>query len=249
MPVARLREAYLHFGQDAQGDYAEITGLAEYVMGFGPHYHARPRIRLPATSAVFEVEMQVENRSAHPMELMYMLHANFAFVANARLHQAAPYDPSHVVVRRAVPSHVTPSPEFLELLNDLGDNPSRMAQLTEPDLYSPEQVFYLKNLQTDADGQTQMLMQLPQNDAFTLAYRPQDLPHCVRWIFNDGDAQVAAFALPATCEPEGYTAEKAKGHVRSLAPGQIARFPVRLGYLSASEAAPVLTRLTKAQPA
>ena len=43
------------------------------------------------------------------------------------------------------------------------------------------------------------------------------------------------FVLPATCEPEGYLAEKAKGHVRSLAGGQRAVFNVTTGYLSAEE--------------
>ena len=51
------------------------------------------------------------------------------------------------------------------------------------------------------------------------------------------DVQVAAFALPATCAPEGYTAERRKGTVRSLAPGETARFSVRSGYLDAAAAA------------
>jgi hypothetical protein len=43
--------------------------------------------------------------------------------------------------------------------------------------------------------------------------------------------------MPATCEPEGYLAEKAKGNVRTLAPGAEARFAVRLGYLDGPAAA------------
>ncbi|RMR39368.1 putative cytoplasmic protein, partial [Pseudomonas savastanoi pv. glycinea] len=49
------------------------------------------------------------------------------------------------------------------------------------------------------------------------------------------DQQVAAFVLPATCEPEGYRAELAKGNVRSLAPGASAEFSVTTGYLNATE--------------
>jgi monosaccharide-transporting ATPase len=88
-----------------------------------------------------------------------------------------------------------------------------------------------------------MLMELPDGTGFSVDWRPEDLPFCVRWILNDGDAQVAAFALPATCEPEGYAAEKAKGHVRLLAPGQTARFPVTLGLLSGAELAPARARI------
>ena len=36
--------------------------------------------------------------------------------------------------------------------------------------------------------------------------------------------------MPGTCEPEGYAAEKRKGHVRTLAPGERADFRTHLGY-------------------
>ncbi len=235
MPVARMDSSHLRFGHDDEDAFVEVGGHVEYVMGFGPHYIARPRVRLRAQSGLMEVEMAVENLSAHPMELMYMLHANFDFVPGARIHQPADYSAESTVVRQAIPGHVTPSQTFLELLDDLVGNPARMETLDEPDLYSPEQVFYIRGLGRGADGHTRLVMELPTGDAFTVSYRPEDLPHCVRWILNDGDAQVAAFALPSTCEPEGYTAEKAKGHIRMLAPGEQARFPVVLGYLKSDE--------------
>lgn len=243
MPVTRMDSAHLRFGHDGGGGFVEVGGHAEYVMGFGPHYVARPSVRLHADSGLLDVEMVVENRSAHEMELMYMLHANFDFVAGAQIHQPAGYSPQHTVVRKTIPGHVTPSQAFLELLEDLGRNPARMRRLDEPELYSPEQVFYIRGLGSDPEGRTRLVMELPDGDAFSVSYRPQDLPHCVRWILNDGDAQVAAFALPSTCEPEGYTAEKAKGHVRLLAPGGVARFPVKLGYLSAAEAPTAISEI------
>ncbi len=234
-PVAEMDRACIVIGTDAQGSFVEIRGEAEYVMGFGPHYMARPRIRLHAGAALFDIEMQVENLSAHPMELMYMLHANFDFVADGEINQPAPWTPAATKVRKAIPGHVTPSPDFLALLDDLATNPARMQKLTEPELYSPEQVFYVTGLGTDKTGRTRQVMALPEGNGFSISYRPADFPHCVRWILNDGDAQVAAFALPSTCEPEGYAAEKAKGHVRMLKPGEVLSFPVKLGYLAAGD--------------
>ena len=38
-------------------------------------------------------------------------------------------------------------------------------------------------------------------------------------------------ALPSTCDPEGYTAEKKKGNVRTLPPQSTVTFKVRTGYL------------------
>ncbi|QKV17918.1 aldose 1-epimerase family protein [Oricola thermophila] len=237
MPVQRMDSAHLVFGGSGDDAYVTVGGHVEYVMGFGPHYVARPTVRLAANSGLLDVAMEVENLSAHPMELMYMLHANFDFVAGATIHQPAGYTPEATVVRQAIPGHVTPSQEFLALLEDLKTNPARMQTLDEPELYSPEQVFYIRGLKRDDTGRTRLAMELPDGDAFSVAYNPDDFPHCVRWILNDGDAQVAAFALPSTCEPEGYTAEKAKGHVRMLASGETVRFPVHLGYLDRSEAA------------
>jgi len=42
--------------------------------------------------------------------------------------------------------------------------------------------------------------------------------------------------MPGTCEPKGYTAEKRKGNVRSLASGAKARFVTRLGYVDREHA-------------
>ena len=52
-----------------------------------------------------------------------------------------------------------------------------------------------------------------------------------------GDSKVAAFGLPATSEPEGRTAELAKGNVITLSAGEEAAFNLRFGYVTADEAA------------
>ena len=49
--------------------------------------------------------------------------------------------------------------------------------------------------------------------------------------------RVAAFAMPATCEPEGYLAEKRKGNVRSLAGNARASFATRIDYIERDHAA------------
>ena len=56
------------------------------------------------------------------------------------------------------------------------------------------------------------------------------MPHTVRWVLANSDQRVCAFAMPATCEPEGYLAEKRKGNVRSLPGGETARFETWIGY-------------------
>jgi hypothetical protein len=77
----------------------------------------------------------------------------------------------------------------------------------------------------------------PEGDGFTVAWDPVSMPHTIRWILANSDQRVAAFAMPATCEPEGYLAEKRKGNVRSLAGGASASFTTHIGYVERARAA------------
>jgi len=236
MACAKMDKTRLLFGEDEQGLYVQVTGEYEYVMGFGAHYLARPTVRLHAKETLFDITMDVENLSSAPMELMYMSHINFAYKHGARIVQPVDFSPEKVQVRTAVPSHVTPNDRYLSLIDELAANPSIMEVLDEPERYDPEQVFYIRGLPVDAEGKTHQMLQLPSGDGFAISYPVAAFPKTVRWIFVSGDAQVAAFALPSTCEPEGYLAEKAKNNVSILASGERAIFPVRLGYLDQQSA-------------
>ncbi|MFI0395095.1 aldose 1-epimerase family protein [Paracoccus jiaweipingae] len=231
MPTARMDSATLILDDAA----VTLCGEYEYVMGFGAHYMARPHVRLGAADTVVDMGMAVENLSAAPMDLMYMAHVNFAFVPGGRIHQPAPFTPDRTRVRRAVPAHVTPNPAYLALIDRLASDPAAMQVLDQPDQYDPEQVFYIDAPAVDAEGQTHLMLERPEGDGFVLSYAPVQFPRLVRWVLNGGDAQVAAFALPATCEPEGYNAEKAKGNVQLLAPGAEAVFTTRMGYVTAQD--------------
>jgi hypothetical protein len=231
-PCAPMDSCALEFGEDAEGAFLRAVSAREHAEGFGPRYLATPSATLRPRATVFGVEMAVRNLAGRPMDLMYMAHANFAFLPGARLHQPAPW--TQVRVRTAVPGHVTPSPDYLARLAALAEAPERLAVL-DPALCDPEQVFYIGGpLTTDAAGWARSALVRPEGDGFVLAHRPADFPVLARWLLHDPDERVAAFALPSTCEPEGHAAEHRKGHVRSLAPGEARRFPVRLGWLDAA---------------
>ena len=112
-----------------------------------------------------------------------------------------------------------------------------MERLTEPQRYDPEQVFYIKGAKRGDDGRVRFLMVRPEGDAFSIAWDPEVMPHTVRWILVNSDQRVAAFAMPGTCEPEGYTAEKRKGHLRTLNGGATATFQTRIDYVAAKDTA------------
>jgi hypothetical protein len=63
-----------------------------------------------------------------------------------------------------------------------------------------------------------------EGDAFTIAWDREAMPHTICSILDNGDRRPAAFAMPVTCEPKGYTAEKWKGNLRILSSGAMARF-------------------------
>jgi hypothetical protein len=238
-PCAAIDRAGLACGRDARGRFLAVTGEREYAMGFGAHYMARSRVTMREDETTFDIEMDVENLSAAPMDLMYMCHVNFGFAEGARIVQSVPFTPEHVVARTAIPGHVTPSEAYRAFISELAANPARMARLDEPDRYDPELVFYIKGAKPLGDGRVRYLLMRREGDAFEIAWDPSAMPHTIRWVLANSDQRVAAFAMPATCEPEGYTAEKRKGNVRSLPGGGRVRFVTSLGYADAERAARV----------
>ena len=242
-PCAPIDAAQIVCGADSRGRFLAIAGAYEYAMGFGSHYLSRPRITLHEDDTTLDMAMRVENLSAAPMDLMYMCHVNFAFCEGARLVQPVPFTQEHVVARTAVPGHVTPTPAWRAALDDVAANPSRLERLDEPALYDPEFVFYLKGAPAQADGRVRYAMLRREGDAFAIRWDPETMRHTVRWVLVNSDQSVAAFAMPATCEPEGYTAEKHKGNVRTLAGGQSATFETEIAYIPRDQAAAVVTEI------
>ena len=234
-PTCRMDQVMLFAGEDARGRYVTLWGRRNHVLGFGPHYEAEPSVTLYEDGTMIGWEMVVRNRSAFPMPLQYMAHLNPAFLQGAVIHQPAPFTPDRTQVRRAVPAHVVPNPEYLAFIDELAADPGRMRCLDRAE-YDPEQVFYIRDPGTGADGVAHLMLRREQGDGIALGYRPAQFPRLVRWIMANGDTKVASFALPSTCEPEGRAAELAKGNVMTLAPGAAAEFSLRFGYVTEEEA-------------
>lgn len=233
MPCAAMDSAWLQVGEDEQGAWLRLGGDYEYVQGFGDHYRASPSVTLRAASGLFEIGMQVVNLAGKPMDLMYMAHMNYAYIAGARLTQ--PLGCARTRVRSSVPAHVRPTPAWSAYMEELAVDPTRLQVLDSPQLYDPEIVCFFDQVRGDAHGQAHFFLEHPDGAAFHTRYSPQQFEHAARWLLYNSDQQVAAFVLPATCEPEGYRAEQAKGNVRSLQPGARAEFSLTTGYLSAVE--------------
>ena len=237
MPLAPMDRAWIETGEDAQGPWIALAGEREYLMGFGDHYMARPRVLLRPDAATFEIQMKVENLSQNEMDLMYMCHANFAFVEGGEIIQPAAFDSNDMAIRTSVPAIVKANDRYLAHLQNLQQDPSPTRIVSSQIGVDPELVFYLKNLKIAADGHVHVMMRRPEGDAFTVRYRPEEFSHLVRWFLANNHQKVCAFAMPATCGVEGHFKEKQLGNLRTLRGGETARFTMTFGYLNAQEAA------------
>lgn len=237
MPLASMDQAGIEIGEDSEGPWMAVVGEREYLMGFGDHYIARPRVLIRPDEATFEISMDVQNCAIDAMDLMYMCHANFAYVEGGTIVQPTSFTKADTVVRTSVPAIVQANEGYLQHIARMKDDPSGTELIDAATGFDPELVFYLKNLRKAEDGLVHVMMRRPAGDAFVVAYDPSVFSHLVRWILANNKQKVCAFAMPATCGVEGYSAEKLKGNVRSLPGGERTCFKIKLGYLNAAATA------------
>lgn len=234
LPNAPYEKAWIIAGEDVQGVYLEVGGEYRHTVAFSFNYLARPRVRLYEGHGTFTVAMEVTNLKNTPMEYMYLAHANFRPENDARLEYSAPYDPQHVRVRASIPSHVRTPPGYADFLKELSEDPQKHHLLSPTLAFDPEVVFFIDYC-ADGDGWAHTLQVLPNGSADYIRHRPDQLDHGVRWICRTPDQDALGLLLPATAEPEGYSAEKAKGNLKLLGAGQVWRCEYVLGALTADE--------------
>jgi hypothetical protein len=187
--------------------------------------------------------MEVTNLKQTPMDYMYMAHVNFRPVDNGRLIYSAPSDADHVRVRRSIPSHVNPGPGFVDFLDTLAADPAQH-EVLRPDLaFDPEVVFFIDYL-ADEGGWAHTLQQYPDGSADYIRHRPSQLDKGVRWICRTPDQDALGMVLPATAEPEGFSAERAKGNIKTLGAGETFRCEMKMGVLDQTAAADLAEKIT-----
>ncbi|MBN1221191.1 MAG: DUF4432 family protein [Anaerolineae bacterium] len=235
LPNAPYQTAQLLVGQDERGAYMGVTGSYQFTVAFSHNYVARPVVKLYTNSSRVPIAMTVKNLKRSPMELMYLAHLNFRPVDNGRLVYSAPCDPKHVRVRSSIPSHLSPPAGYREFLAELETNPAKHNLLAPGLAFDPEAVFFI-DYKTDAAGWAYSMQIHPDGSGDFVSHRPAELDHGVRWISRTADQDALGLILPATAEPEGYTAEKAKGNIKVLPPGGEFHFDVEVGALTPVEA-------------
>jgi hypothetical protein len=235
LPNAPYQKAWIVLGEDEGGQYIGLGGEYRHTVAFSFNYVAQPLVKLYAGASRCWIGITVTNLKKTPMEFMYMAHVNFRPVDNGRLVYTAPATPETARVRKSIPSHVHPTPDYLEFLQELQRHPAKHNTLS-PDLpFDPEVVFTF-DYQADDDGWAHSMQVYPDGSADYIRHRPAELDKGVRWISRTPDQDALGLVLPATAEPEGYHAEKAKGNIKSIPGGGSYSCMMEAGWLSPGEA-------------
>jgi hypothetical protein len=235
LPNAPYQKATIVAGKDGRGPYIGVGGQFQYTVAFNHNYVAVPLVKLYAGSSRFWLTMTIHNLKNSAMELMYLAHINFRPVDDGRLVYSAPCTPEHVRVRRSIPSHIHPRPGYADFIEALGRYPERHNVLAADLIFDPELVFSI-DYAADQDGWAHSMQVHPDGSADYVGHRPDQLPVGVRWISRTVDQDALGLVLPATAEPEGYLAEKAKGNIKIIPPEGEFRFDLEMGALTPEEA-------------
>lgn len=231
---APYQAASLILGSDEKGDFIGLTGIYRHTLAFHYNYTAKPLVKLYADRSVFDVSMEIQNQKASPMPVMFLEHVNFLPVDNARLAQTVVCSPETMRIRDGVGPSADVAPGCRDFVKSLQRDPQQHLCLRPGQVYDPEVVLYLTYL-ADENGWAHTLQVHPDGGADVLRHRPEQLNHGVRWLCRTPDQD--AFGIePSTAEVDGFSAEKAKGHVRILAGGETFRTDLQIGVLDALEA-------------
>ncbi len=244
LPNAPYPKAYVVVGQDEKGPYIGLGGQYQHAVAFNHNYMAEPLVKLYAGSTLLTLSMTITNLKHSEMELMYLAHINFRPVDSGRLVYSAPCTPEHVRVRRSIPSHVRPRPGYVEFIEELGRRPEKANRLAPGLIFDPEIVFSIDYL-ADAEGWAHTMQVHPDGSADYVRHCPAQLDKGVRWVCRTADQDALGMVLPATAEPEGYLAEKAKGNIKTLPPQGEFHCDLEVGALTPVEAKRIEEKITQ----
>ena len=236
LPNAPFQKAWIVCGADDDGDYLGLGGAYEHTMAFGPHYVCEPLLKFYADSSVMRRSVTLRNLKHVPMEWMYLAHINFNPVENSRLVYTARCTPEHVRVRKTIPTHIAVSPKYRRCLEEFAVHPEKHNDLTADLFFDPEVCFFI-DYEADKKGWAHTLQIHPDGTADYVRHHPSQLDKAVRWICRVADQAAIGIVLPATAEPDGYHAEKAKGNIKVIPPLGEVTFDYDMGMLSAPDAA------------
>ena len=244
LPNAQFQRAWLVSGEDQGGPFIGLGGRYRHTVAFTDNYTATPLVKLYAGAKEVHVSLSCRNCKKTPMDYMYLAHANFKPIDGGRIVYSAKVSPQTVRVRRSIPGHISTGPEYQDFIDRLGERPEEHHVFDESMTFIPELVFSI-DYDADDQGWAHTLQVHPDGGADYVRHRPDQLPIGVRWICRTPDKDAFGLVLPSTAEPEGKSAEMAKGNVKVLEGGGEWRCDYVLGTLDAAEVGAVEEKIAE----
>jgi hypothetical protein len=234
LPNAIYQSAQLIVGEDSLGPYMSVTGEYKYTVAFSQNYIARPKVTIREGSARLNVELELENLKSSPMEYMYLAHINFLPVDHGRVIDTVKPDKDHCYIIHTFEKLRESSADYRRMIEQYESDPE-LHRFFDPDqIIDPEIVLAIFPT-ADESGWASSMQLHPNGSADFVRYRLDEFDHSLRWIARSPDQEALGLTLPSTAEPDGYTAEKAKGNIRILDPKSTVRFEIECGALDPAE--------------
>ena len=236
LPNAPYDDVQLIVGDNDEGPFMALTGQSRQTVAFSHNYVARPTVRLQQGATGIAVDMEIENLKRTPMELMYLAHINFRPVDGGRLVDTVADDRRDGTIRQVMPGTFIPNDAARRYREAVLADPAHHRVFVKDQPILPELVLTMQ-ARADADGWAHALQVHPDRTADFVSHRPGELGHAVRWITRGPDQDAVGLVLPATAEPDGLEAARARGRLLEIAPSGIFRCSMRFGALDAEAAA------------
>lgn len=188
-----------------------IQGRMRQATFWGENLTMTRRIHSRLGASWFRIEDEVENHGFSPAPLMFLYHVNIGFPLVS--------EESTILI---------PSKKAIAM--DASMNAERFRELHAPLPEAPSQVFYHET-SSDSDGIVTVALineKLPLG--LYIRYSKDRLKNLVQWKMLGQGAYVLGIE-PANCHVEGRAAERARGTLEFLPPGDRRQFDLELGVL------------------
>lgn len=206
LPTARHGEVRLV----VDGDTITISGGFTHRVSFGPYFSASTSLTISAHSGILDSTATITNLSAEARPLMYLAHINFR-----------PAVGGHIVDSLAPGRSATTRGGF-ELHGSIDE-------VLAPGIRVEPELVQSVPAAPDSDGWVTTRQRHTDGSADLVSHRSPHLTHTIRWLRRSADDDAFGFALPATAEADGFSAESAKGNVQLFAPGESLVAQIRHG--------------------
>jgi hypothetical protein len=193
-----------------------VRGKVEETSIFGRNLHLNRMITSRLGTNEIVIHDIVENAGFEPAPHMMLYHFNFGFPL------LTPATEIHFPSASVTPREPGLPTEGLE-------------EWGSPQAGNREQVYYHENLSTTVDGMAAVTLRNPHfptgNKPLTarVAWKTETLPMCVQWKMP-GEGTHVLGVEPANCHVEGRVAERARGTLVRLAPGQTMEYRLILTF-------------------